>query len=80
MNNLDILISIFSDALSINPSEVSESLSYGDTSWDSVAHMVIIAALETAFDIMIDTEDVIDMSSVAKAKSIVEKYGVDLGA
>ena len=42
--------------------------------WASVAHMSIIAALEDEFDCMLDTEDVIDMSSFAKAVEIMDKY------
>ena len=36
--------------------------------------MALVAAIEEGFDIMIDAEDVIDMSSFAKAKEIVAKY------
>jgi hypothetical protein len=36
--------------------------------------MVLISKLETDFNIVIDTEDVIDLSSVAKAKEILRKY------
>ena len=42
--------------------------------WDSIAHMSVIAALEDAFGIMIDMDDVIDMSSVGKAREIIAKY------
>lgn len=38
--------------------------------------MALIAALEDEFDIMIDTDDVIDMSSFAKAREILAKHGV----
>jgi acyl carrier protein len=78
MGNLEKLIKAFSDALGIRAEAVTDALSYGDTPWDSVAHMVIIAAIDSAFGIMMDTEDVIDMSSFAKAKEIVRKYGIDI--
>jgi acyl carrier protein len=42
--------------------------------WDSVAHMSIIAALEDEFDCMLNTGDIIDMSSFEKAVEIMEKY------
>ncbi len=44
--------------------------------WDSVGHMSLIAALEEAFDIMIDTDDIIDFSSYEKGKKILKKYNV----
>ena len=42
--------------------------------WDSTAHMVLIAELENVFDVMLDTDDIIDLSSVAQAKIILQKY------
>lgn len=78
MENLEKLIKAFADALGIGPEEITDSLSYGDSPWDSVAHMAIVAAIEVAFDIMMDTDDVINMSSFAKAKEIVAKYGIDI--
>lgn len=42
--------------------------------WDSVAHMTLIAALENEFDCMLEMDDIIDMSSFAKAVEIMSKY------
>ena len=65
----------FTSALGIPADQVSDDLKYADhPNWDSVAHMALIAAIEESFDIMIDAEDVIDMSSFAKARQIVAKY------
>jgi acyl carrier protein len=36
----------------------------------------LIAALEEEFDIMMDTDDILDMKTVVKAKEIVSKYDV----
>lgn len=69
------LKNIFADSLGIKQDEVVDGLKYSMIpQWDSVAHMALIAAIEEGFDIMIDAEDVIDMSSFAKAKEIVAKY------
>jgi acyl carrier protein len=69
---------VFSEALGIDQSSVTDALAYNSIKeWDSVAHMALIAALEENYGIMIETDDVIDMSSVAKAKQILSKYGVD---
>ena len=46
--------------------------------WDSVGHMGLIAALEDAFDIMMDTDDIIDLSSYEKGMEILTaNYGVE---
>ena len=50
----------------------------GVKEWDSVAHMQLVAAIEAAFDLMLDTDDVIGMSSYARACEIVAKHGVAL--
>ncbi len=41
--------------------------------WDSVGHMQLVAELEDAFDIMMDTDDIIDLSSYEKGKEILAK-------
>ena len=56
-----------------------EGLHYQDIeSWDSVGHMGLIAAIEEAFDIMMDTDDIIDLNSFEKGKEILSKdeYGI----
>lgn len=55
------------------------TLKYHDVpEWDSVGHMMLITAIEEAFDIMFDTEDIIDFSSWEKGKLILAKYDVVL--
>lgn len=71
----DELRKVFARELGIDVSEVVDSLTYAQfPAWDSVAHMALIAAIEQAFNIMIDAEDVIDMNSFEAAKRIVSKH------
>ena len=42
--------------------------------------MTLIAALEDAFDIMMDTDDIIDFESYEKGIEIMKKYQVRLEA
>ena len=44
--------------------------------WDSVGHMGLVAALEDAFDIMLDPDDIVDMSSYEKGKELLAKYDI----
>ena len=72
------LLQIFAGALAIAPELVTDELNYQSIpQWDSVAHMTLIAAIEDEYEIMLDTDDIIDMSSVAKARQILAKYGVE---
>ncbi len=76
MKNLEKLKSIFCETLEVKES-VLPSLKYQDVElWDSVGHMTLIAALEEGFDIMMDTDDIIDLSSFEKSKEILGKYDV----
>ena len=69
----------FADSFGLPLEAINDDLRYNTIpQWDSVAHMALIAAIEQAFDLLIETDDVIDMSSFAKAKEIVAKYGVAL--
>jgi acyl carrier protein len=76
---LDRLSNAFVEALGVSPDAAFDDLEYAKTpGWDSVAHMRLVAEIESAFDIMLDTDDVINMSSFRVAKEIVSKYGVSL--
>lgn len=67
----------FAAGLNMSEAEVSESLKYGGgKGWDSVAHMSLIASLDKTFDVMLDIDDVLDLSSYEKAREILVKYGV----
>lgn len=47
-------------------------------SWDSVHQLNIIAILEESFDIMMDPEDIMELTSYDKGMAIVAKYDVKL--
>lgn len=77
MSNEETLKTVFSFVLGCTPEEIVDDLAYQvHPKWDSIGHMAIIAGLDKEFDITIDMDDVIDISSVAKAKEILRKYGV----
>ena len=79
MTNTERFINSFAVSLNIDPGSVVDTLTYQSIpNWDSVAHMALVAALEGDFNIMLDTDDIIGMSSVAIAKDILRKYGVEL--
>jgi len=70
---------IFAEALNIPEDQVVDSLEYNSIpEWDSISHMALIATIDEEYDIMLETEDVIDLSSFSKAKEIISKYGVHL--
>ena len=77
MSNIEKYNNVFKEMFDIDV-EALEELHYQDIDeWDSVGHMSLMAALEDSFDIMIDTEDIIDFESYVKGIEILQKYGVN---
>lgn len=77
MTNLEKYRNAFVEGLEMSPDEVTETLEYqGVPQWDSVGHMALIASLEDAFEIMMDTDDIIDFSSYKKGIEILKKYDI----
>lgn len=76
MTNLEKYNKAFCDTFEITEDKLP-SLKYQDVPlWDSVGHMSLVAALEESFDIMMETDDIIDISSYANGKDILKKYDI----
>lgn len=73
MTNFEKYKNAFMEALEISEDQL-DGLEYQSiTAWDSVGHMSLIAAIEDAFDIMMDTDDIIEFSSFEKGLEILAK-------
>lgn len=46
--------------------------------WDSVHQLSLISEFEEAFDIMFDSEDIMEMTSYGNGKDILKKYDVTI--
>ena len=79
MSNLEKYNNAFIETFEITEDQLPELKYQSIEAWDSVGHMSLVAALEDAFDIMLDTDDIIDFSSYEKGKEILAKsdYGVE---
>jgi len=77
MENNQKLINSVQEALGLDTSSIVDSLTYQSVpEWDSISHMILISQLEEDFNVSLETDDVIDMSSFAKAREILAKHGV----
>jgi acyl carrier protein len=74
--NLEKYNEIFMEALEVTKDQIDGLEYQGVSSWDSVGHMNLIGEIEDAFDIEMETDDVIAFSSYEKGKEILSKYGV----
>lgn len=71
-------LEIFMDVLNVSEEDVKGLKYQSIETWDSVGHMALIAAIEDIFDLMLDTEDIIDFESYEKGMEILEKnYGIE---
>ncbi len=78
MTNLEKYNSAFCESFEIAEEKLA-GLKYQQIPlWDSVGHMTLVANLEDAFDIMMETDDIIDLSSYEKGKEILtQKYQIE---
>lgn len=77
MTNLEKFNQAFIENFNITADQLPGLKYQGTELWDSVGHMTLVAALEDAFDIMMETDDIIDFSSYEKGKEILStKYNV----
>ncbi len=81
MSEIEKLKACFRETLALGPNEDVEELAYQEhPSWDSVGHMRLVAAIETSFDIVMDTDEILDMSSFGKALEILKAHDVAAAA
>ncbi len=74
MTNIEKYNNAFCEAFEIGKEQLA-GLKYQQIElWDSVGHMTLVANLEDAFDIMMDTDDIIDLSSYEKGQEILSKH------
>lgn len=76
MTNREKYIEAFVENLDVTAEE-APSLEYqAIPTWDSVGHMGLIAGIEDAFDIEMETDDIVELGSFAKGIEILKKYDV----
>lgn len=79
MTDLEKYKNAFAEGLELESTEGLEKLVYeGIPEWDSVGHMGLVACIEEAFDLMLETDDIIQFNSYEKGIGILKKYAVDL--
>lgn len=79
MDNLKKYNEIFCKVLNVNADVLNESFTFKAVSqWDSVAHLSLISELEEEFDVMFDSDDILNYGSYENGKKILEKYGIQM--
>ena len=77
MSNKEKYDQVFIESFSVEKSQLNENFVYQCVpEWDSVGHMGMIAGLESSFNIMMETDDIIDFGSYIKGIELLAKYNV----
>ena len=78
MTNLEKYNEAFISSFNVEEEALTTLEYQGVKEWDSIGHMSLVSELEDAFDIEMETDDIVDFSSYEKGKEIMKKYGVEL--
>ncbi|WP_372916969.1 acyl carrier protein [Sandarakinorhabdus sp.] len=80
MTLIDQIRDVFLTELGIPPEDFSPGLAYGAVpEWDSASHMVIVTALEERFGIMFESEELVELSTVARIEQALREKGISDG-
>lgn len=77
MTNIEKYNQVFIETFGITEDILPTLVYQGIKEWDSVGHMTLIANLEDAFDIMMEMDDIVDLSSFEKGKELLKKYDIE---
>ena len=78
MANIDLYKEVFTNTFEIAEDQLAGLEYQAVPAWDSVGHMELVAQIEDVFDIMMDADDIIDLSSFEKGIEILKaNYDVE---
>jgi acyl carrier protein len=73
------LSDLVAEILRLPPGSVTDGLTIAETeNWDSLAHIELIAALESEFSVELSSDDIVEMITYAKIRSVLGGKGVAL--
>ncbi len=71
-------LSVLMEVFIIGEDEVENASAATLPAWDSVGKLNLVVGLEEAFDIELDTEDIIAFNSYEDGLHILHKYNIEL--
>ena len=71
------LKAILAKVLLIEESKVSDEMSRKTVKeWDSMAHLMLVSEIESAFEVTMDDDDIMEIQTVADIKKTLQKLGI----
>ncbi|MDJ0646041.1 MAG: acyl carrier protein [Flavobacteriaceae bacterium] len=79
MENIKKYNKIFTAVFNVNETDLNGDFSITSVdNWDSITQLTLVSELEDEFDIMLDTQDILEFQSYEEGKKIVKKYNIEL--
>ena len=73
----DPLVPIFSEVLNLPVDQISDDTSPNNTpSWDSLAVMTLVSAIEETFEVRLTTREIMKMRTIGLARQVLKEKGV----
>jgi acyl carrier protein len=70
---------ILAKVLLIDELQISDGLSRKTVKeWDSMAHLMLVSELESAFEVTMDDDDIMEIQTVADIKKTLQKLGISV--
>ena len=71
-------VSVLMEVFMISESEAENASTASLSAWDSVGKLNLVVGLEEAFDIELDTKDIIGLNSYEDGLKILRNYNIEL--
>lgn len=79
MTNLKKYNKVFMDTFYIQKTQLNDDLTNENIDeWDSIGQMTLITSLEEEFNIRLETEDIMSITSYKSGKEILQKYNIKI--
>jgi len=68
---------ILAKVLLIDESKISDGMSRKSVKeWDSMAHLMLVSEIESAFEVTMDDDDIMEIQTVDDIKKTLKKLGI----
>jgi len=70
---------IVAKVLLIDETKISDEMSRKNVKeWDSMAHLMLVSEIESAFEVTMDDDDIMEIQTVSDIKKTLKKLGISV--
>jgi len=70
---------ILTKVLLLDESKISDGMSRKNVEeWDSMAHLMLVSEIESAFEVTMDDDDIMEIQTVGDIKKTLKKLGISV--